>query len=115
MKRIPYPTDLTDNEWHVIVSLRPVSGKWGRPRKYSWCDIFNAVFYVLRTGCQWRCLPHDFPHWKTAYHYLRRWRKDGTWQRIRDRLRERVRVALGREELIHGELTGLLGVHEGSP
>jgi putative transposase len=97
MKRIPYPTDLTDNEWHVIVSLLPASGKSGRPRKYSWCDIFNAVFYVLRTGCQWRCLPHDFPHWKTAYHYLRRWRKDGTWQRIHDRLRERVRVALGRE------------------
>jgi putative transposase len=49
------------------------------------------------TGCQWRYLPHDFPHWKTAYHYLRAWRKDGTWKRLHDRLRERQQVALGRE------------------
>jgi putative transposase len=97
MERIPYPTDLTENEWYIIAPLLPASDQPGRPRKYSWRDILNAVFYVLRTGCQWRCLPHDFPHWKTAYHYLRAWRKDGTWKRIHDQLRAHLRVALGRE------------------
>jgi putative transposase len=97
MEQIPYPTDLTDKEWFVIEPLLPVTNKPGRPRKYTLRAILNAVFYVLRTGCQWRCLPHDLPHWKTAYHYLRLWRKDGTWQWLHDRLRERLRVALGRE------------------
>jgi putative transposase len=97
MKYLPYPTDLTDNEWQLIEPLLPRSRKLGRPRKYAWRDILNAIFYVLRTGCQWRFLPHDFPTWKTAYHYLRAWRKDGTWQRIHARLRERLRAALGRD------------------
>jgi putative transposase len=85
MEHKPYPTDLTDDEWQLIEPLLPRARKPGRPRKYSWRDILNAVFYVLRTGCQWRCLPHDFPTGKTAYHYLRAWRKDGTWQRIHER------------------------------
>jgi putative transposase len=97
MEHIPYPTDLTDTAWHIIAPLLPASDKPGRPRKYSWRDILNAVFYVLRTGCPWRCLPHDLPNWKTAYHYLRAWRQDGTWKRLHDRLRERLRVAVGRE------------------
>jgi putative transposase len=97
MERTPYPTDLTDNEWHIIAPLLPAPDQPGRPRKYAWRDILNAVFYVLRTGCQWRCLPHDFPNWNTAYHYLRTWRKDGTWKRIHDQLRAHLRVALGRE------------------
>jgi Putative transposase of IS4/5 family (DUF4096) len=85
MEQIPYPTDLTDNEWQLIEPLLPVTNKPGRPRKYTMRALLNAVFYVLRTGCQWRFLPHDFPKWKTAYHYLRLWRKDGTWKRIHDR------------------------------
>jgi len=88
---------LTGCKWYVIAPLLPGAGKPGRPRKYSWRDILNAVFCVLRTGCQWRCLPYDFPTWQTAYHDLRTWRKDGTWSRLHDRLRERLRVALGRE------------------
>jgi putative transposase len=97
MEQISYPTDLTDSEWQMIESLLPVPNKPGRPRKYTMRAVLNAVFYVLRTGCQWRCLPHDFPTWKTVYHYLRRWRKDGTWKRLHDRLREHLRVAQGRE------------------
>jgi putative transposase len=81
----------------VIEPLLPVANKPGRPRQYTLRAILNAVFYVLRTGCQWRCLPHDLPDGKTASHYLRLWRQDGTWKRIHDRLRERLRVALGRE------------------
>jgi putative transposase len=97
MERLPYPTDLTDNEWHVIAPLLPGSKKLGRPRKYAWRDILDAIFYVLRTGCQWRFLPHDLPKWKTAYHYLWRWRKEGTWRRIHAQLREQLRVMQGRE------------------
>jgi putative transposase len=97
MERLPYPTDLTDNEWHVIAPLLPKAGHPGRPRKYAWRDILDAIFYVLRTGCQWRFLPHDFPKWKTAYHSLWRWRQEGTWRRIHARLREQLRVVQGRE------------------
>jgi transposase len=97
MERIPYPTDLTDDEWQLLEPLLPGSGKPGRPRKHSWRDILNAIFYVLRTGCQWRCLPHDMPTWKTVYHYFRRWRKAQVWSRMHTRLREQRRVTLGRE------------------
>jgi len=57
----------------------------------------NAIFYVLRGGCAWRLLPHDFLPWQTAYHYFRAWRIDGTWERIHATLRERLRRLLGRE------------------
>ena len=97
MERLPYTTDLTDNEWHIIAPLLPKAGHPGRPRKYAWRDILDAIFYVLRTGCQWRFLPHDLPKWKTAYHYLWRWRKEGTWIRIHARLREQLRLAGGRQ------------------
>jgi putative transposase len=97
MERIPYPTDLTDNEWQLIEPLLPQARKLGRPRQHSWRDILNAIFYVLRTGCQWRCLPHDLPKWKTVYHYFWRWRKAQLWARIHTRLRAQLRVALGRE------------------
>jgi putative transposase len=82
MEQIPYPTDLTDHEWPLIEPLLPRPHKPGRPRKYSWRDSLNAIFYVLRTGCQWRLLPRDFPTWKTADHDLRAWRQDGTWKQI---------------------------------
>ncbi len=97
MDHLSYPPDLTDKEWHLIEPLIPRVSKPGRPRKYSWRAILNAIFYVLRTGCQWRFLPHDFPKWKATYHYLWRWRKEKTGERIHTRLRERLRVALGRE------------------
>ena len=59
--------------------------------------IVNAIVYVLRNGVVWRALPHDFPPWKTVYHYFRAWRRDGTWAAIHDALREQVRQADGRE------------------
>jgi transposase len=60
-------------------------------------EVLNALFYVDRTGCQWRALPHDFPPWPTVWSYFRRFRDDGTWERIHSALRERVRVKQGRE------------------
>jgi putative transposase len=97
MERSPSPTDLTDDEWQLLEPLLPGSGKPGRPRKHSRHDILHAVFDVLRTGCQWRCLPYNMPTWKTVYHDFRRWRKAQVGARIHTRLREQLRVPLGRE------------------
>lgn len=97
MERTPYPSDLTDQEWQWIESLLPAPSKTGRPRLHPLRAILNAIFYVLRTGCQWRAMPHDFPHWKTAYHYFWQWRQRGWWEQLNTTLREQVRLALGRK------------------
>lgn len=59
--------------------------------------MINAIFYLDRTGSQWRALPHDFPPWSTVWSYFRTWRNDGTWKRIHTTLREWIRVKQGRE------------------
>ena len=94
--RKPYPTDLSDAEWTYIEPHLPVPKGHGRPRIHSPREILDAIFYVLRSGCQWRMLPHDFPRWPTVYHYFRKWRIDGTWERINRVIRERLRVRLRR-------------------
>src|SRR5829696_2050525 len=95
--RRPYPTDLSDAEWNYIESHLPASKGHGRPRIHSPREILDAIFYLLRSGCQWRLLPHDFPRWPTVYHYFRKWRMDGTWERVNRALRERLRVRLRRD------------------
>ena len=70
MEHTPYPSALTDKEWQWIESLVPTPSNTGPPRRYPLRAILNAIFYVLRTGCQWRAMPHDLPHWQTAYHFL---------------------------------------------
>lgn len=95
--RRSYPTDLSDAEWEVLGPLVPEAKFGGRPRAHDARELLDAIFYVLRSGCAWRLLPHDFPPWQTAYHYFRLWRLDGTWERMHDALRERVRVRSGRE------------------
>ena len=92
-----YPTDLSDAEWSYLEPHLPAPNRRGRPRIHSYRQILNAVFYLLRTGCQWRMLPREFPHFKTVFHYFRQWRLDGTWERINRCLRERLRVKLGRD------------------
>jgi putative transposase len=95
-----YPTDLTDEQWGIMEPFFPrakVSGRTGRPRKYGYRQIVNGIFYVLRTGCTWDMMPHDLPAWLTCYHYFSRWRRDGTWQKLHDALRERLRVQSGRK------------------
>lgn len=94
--RKPYPSDLTDEQWAVIEPLIPVH-KVGRPRTNDMREILNAIFYLNRSGCQWDMLPHDLPAKSTVYNHFAQWRDDGTWQRIRDALRQQVRVADGRE------------------
>jgi putative transposase len=94
--RKPYPSDLTAEQWDIAEPLIPVSTV-GRPRRVEMREVLNAIVYVARSGCQWDMLPHDFPPKSTVYDYFQRWRDDGTWQRIMDALRQRVRVADGRE------------------
>jgi len=94
--RKPYPSDLTDEQAAILLPLIPVS-KVGRPRTVEIREVLNAIFYLLRSGCQWDMLPHDFPPRSTVYDYFRQWRDDGTWQRIMDALRRDVRVAVAKE------------------
>jgi putative transposase len=94
MSRKPYPTDLNDVQWLILEPLLLAVLKQsnrGRPRQVDLREIVNAIFYVLRTGCAWRLLPHDFPAWQTVYGYFRRWRDSGLWEHLNDALRETVR------------------------
>ncbi len=94
--RPPYPSDLSDGEFAVLAPHLPAPGLCGRPWKHPLREILDGIFYVIRTGCQWRCLPHEYPPWHTVYWWFARWRRDGTWERLNTALRERVRVAVGR-------------------
>jgi len=97
VSRAPYPSDLTDPEWAVLEPLVPPAKPGGRPRRWPMRDVLDAVFYVVRGGIAWRALPHEYPPWKTVYHYHRIWRLLGVWEAIHTTLRERVRTRLGRE------------------
>ncbi len=97
MKRKAYQTDLSDGEWEVLESYVPAPLAGGRPAKWSRREIVNALLYVLRAGCQWHLLPHDFPPYKTVYDYYRQWRRNGLWEGINTALRERLRIELGRD------------------
>ena len=91
-----YPTDLSDDEWRCIGPHLPGPTGRGRPRLHGLRTILDAVFYVLKSGCPWRLLPREFPPWKSVYDWFRRWRIDGTWERLNTELRERLRARLGR-------------------
>ena len=92
-----YASDLTDQEWVILEPLIPAAKPGGRPRKVEMREVLNGIFYLVKTGCQWRMLPKEFPHWKTVNDYFSKWRQDGTWQRLNDALREQVRVQAGRQ------------------
>jgi putative transposase len=95
--RKAYQSDLSDEEWSFLEPLLPVPRATGRPKTHSTREVLNAIFYMVRGGCAWRLLPHDFPPWKSVYHYFRSWRLDGTWERMHSALRQRVRVRLKRD------------------
>lgn len=96
MERAHYPSDMTDEQWQIIRKVLPPTKRRGRP-PVDRREVVNAIFYVNRTGCQWRAMPHDFPKWKTVYTVFWRWRNAGVWERVNDALRERVRVAVGKK------------------
>lgn len=92
MRTQSYPSDLTDAQWSLIEPHLPVY-PGGRPRKTDLRQVINAIFYVLRTGCQWRFLPKDFPPKSTVWRYFDEWRHNGTFELIHDLLRRRSRTA----------------------
>ncbi|MCW2138825.1 Transposase [Actinoplanes cyaneus] len=94
-----YPSSLTEAMWAVLEPLMPVRDlrKGGRPRVYSDRLVLDSIFYVLRSGGAWRLMPHDLAPADAAHRWFTAWRRDGTWDRIHDALRRRVRVAAGRE------------------
>jgi putative transposase len=94
--RQSYPTDLRDREWALLQHLVPVAKPGGRPEKYPKREILEAIFSILRGGCAWRLLPHDFPPWQIVYQDFWRWRQDGTWHVMHDLLRGAVRAATGK-------------------
>ena len=94
--RRAYQTDLSDAERNCLQPHLPAPKATGRPKMHTTREILNAIFYVLRGGCAWRLLPHDFPPWKSVYHYFRSWRLDGLWERMHSALRKGMRVRLER-------------------
>jgi transposase len=97
MARTAYPTDLTDAQWRIIEKRIPAVKPGGRPRSVDVRAVINGILYLVRTGCSWRQLPHDFPPWGTVHYYYRRFRLSGVWQKIHDALRDKVRVGNGRK------------------
>ena len=95
-----YPSDLTDVQWSKLDPLlQPSRGErhaGGRPRKYPLRRVVDAMLYVVKTGCQWRQLPTDFPPWKSVHEQFRAWRDSGAWERASNALREQGRKAQGR-------------------
>lgn len=97
-RRKAYPSDLTDKQWRHIEPLIPAAKPGGRPRTTDMREMLNAVIYVVKSGCDWRMIPHDFPDWHIVYHYFTEWKKDGTWKNIHDALRGKVRKKVGKKE-----------------
>lgn len=88
-----YPTNMTDSQWNTIVVI--LADK--RKRKHSLREIFDAIFYMLKTGCQWRMLPKDFPKWQLVYYYFNKWKSEGIIEEIHESLRDKTRKAAGRK------------------
>src|ERR1039457_5603547 len=95
-----YPSDLTDTQWSKLELLlnepRGQRHAGGRPRKHEQRRVVDALLYVVKTGCQWRQLPSNFPPWKSVHEQFRAWRDDGVWERVTKTLREQSRQAQGR-------------------
>jgi putative transposase len=92
-----YPSDLTDGQWKLIEPLVPPAKTGGRPRSTDLRQVIDGILYLVRTGCSWRMLPHDFPPWPTVHDYYWKYRRDGTWDQIHDVLHRYVRVQAGRQ------------------
>lgn len=90
-----YPSDLTDAQWKLLAPLFELSIT-EPSRVYAVRDVLNAIFYVNRTGCQWNFLPPNFPPWKAVYNQFDRWKKNGTWDKVHDTLRDKLRTTASR-------------------
>jgi putative transposase len=92
-----YDTDVTTEQWPLIQALFPNKNGPGRPMELDLRAVINAIFYLVRAGCQWRNLPKDFPKWQSVYYYFRKWSKDGTWPKVNEALRKLEREKQGRK------------------
>lgn len=97
--RNTYPSDLTDFEWEVVKELIAEPKKGGGKRRVDMRQVVNSCFYITKTGCQWRMLPHEYPAWQTVYWYFANWKKDGTLEKIHDKLVKIVRVQQGKKTI----------------
>ncbi len=97
MRRKPYPSDLTNEQWKELKPRLPNSHERGAPRRVNMREVINALRYLSRTGCQWRMLPHDLPPWEVVYYYFSHWRDSGDWERINRELRIEIRVSVGKD------------------
>jgi len=95
--RRAYPSDLTDAQWELIAPLIPAEKPGGRPCTIPRRELVNGMLYVLRTGCPWRAMPHDLPHWSTVYDYFRQWRKQGVWPEVVAALMRQARIQSGKK------------------
>lgn len=91
-----YPSDLTDTEWDLIDEYFEQKRAFGRPLTHNRRHIVNAIFYVTKSGCQWRMLPKDFPPWQTVYDYFKQWCVAGIWEKVLDVLNRQHRLKQGR-------------------
>jgi putative transposase len=111
-----YPTDLTDEQWAVLEPALPAmlcgTPLGGRPEKHRRRTMIDAMFYAVDNGCKWRALPADFPPWQTVHAMLARWKADGAWADVTDRLRAAVRAAEGREAEPSAGIIDSQSVHE---
>ena len=96
MDACSYATDLNDAEWALLAPLVPRSHPAGRRQTYPLRRIVDAIFYLLRTGAQWRLLPHEYPPRCTVFYHYAQWREDGTWEHVTQVLRESYRCRIGR-------------------
>jgi putative transposase len=95
--RKTYLTDLSDAQWRRLQAYLPNPKPEGRPRTHSLRDVLDAIFYVLKSGCHWRLLPHDFPPWSTVYYHFRRFRLNGLWHLILKELHAAERNRAGKD------------------
>jgi putative transposase len=97
-KRGRYKSDLTDKQWRLIKPLvvKKRVGP-GRPMTLELRAVVNAILYVLRTGCQWAYLPHEYPNFNSVYYHYHKWCRNETWEDINTALRDLVRQAAGRK------------------
>jgi len=96
MSHTTYPTDLIDAEWVILEPLIPPAKSGGHPRTTDMRQVCNAIYYQLKTGCQWTMLPSNFPPPATVYSYYRKWQKQGIWESINHQLRDQLRIKLGK-------------------
>ena len=98
LNRNAYPSDLTDEQWALLEPLVPALSSEAAYSVHERREIVNGILYVLRSGCPWRMLPHEFPAWGTVYYSFRRWQREGIWDQILRALRMQVRRKQGRDE-----------------